>query len=98
MTTKTNVGERWSEARREFWNHPALKYANSMIAFQAVRTGTSGWDGESGDVGLDKFAETILEAQLDEVAVKITDLFKEAGKREDRVELSDVLKLLQNKR
>lgn len=30
----------------EFNNHPALKFANDTIAFQAARTGTSGYQGE----------------------------------------------------
>ena len=56
---------------REFMNHEAMKFANSAITLQAVRSGTEGYTGEENLTDWLKAHQTaLLEAVLEEVRGK----------------------------
>lgn len=55
------------QIKEKFWRHPALKAANDAIVLQAIRGGTRGYTGESGNVAVDTLIREVQEAVYAEV-------------------------------
>lgn len=56
--------KRLNQAITKAIEHEAIKFANSQIAFNALRQGTGGYEGETLDIGLRKIFEPLLVSEL----------------------------------